>query len=226
MTKLTYITQETQDQPKFAIICLHGLGASGDDLAVVTPLLQIDHLPIRFIFPNAPIKPVTINGGYQMPAWYDIHGLGVNATEDEPGILAAEQQIKDLITEQNVQGISSKHIFLLGFSQGGALALFTGLRYHEPLAGIMGLSTYLPLHETLMESTHPANQKTPVLVAHGEEDSLVPMHFAIHTKEFLTRCDYNLDYKLYPIGHTLCPEEVLDISRWLQTIMGASKSTL
>ena len=154
MSTLPYLTYETQELPQYLVICLHGLGASGDDLAAIAPLLELNHLPFRFICPNAPIKPVTINGGFHMPAWYDIYGLGNGCPEDEQGIVITEQQIHELIKQQNQAGIPSQHIFLLGFSQGGAMALFTGLRYPEKLAGLIGLSTYFPVKNTYCFHIH------------------------------------------------------------------------
>lgn len=219
MGKLTYILQQTQATAEFAIICLHGLGASGDDLATLAPLFHLDHLPIRFIFPNANTQSITLSGGYEMPAWYDIQGLGTDSKEDYDGILAAEAQITELIAEQHSQGIPSHRIFLLGFSQGGAIALFTGLRYREPLAGIVALSTYLPLPDTLRTGLHQANQLTPILVAHGEDDSVVPFSFGLYTKQFLTQHDYILAWQTYPMEHRICPEEIADISVWLETHM-------
>jgi len=198
---------------------MHGLGATSDDLATLAPMFELNHLPLQFIFPQAPTRPVTINGGYHMPAWYDIHSLDRSSPDDEEGICRAEQQIAELIQQQNDQGIPSHQIFLLGFSQGGALALFTGLRYHEPLGGIIGLSTYLPVRTMLTASLHAANRSTPVMLAHGENDMLVEPTLAMHAKQTLLEHNYTTDWFTYPMDHSICQEEIADISMWLQTIM-------
>jgi len=219
MAKLTYITQETQEDSQFAVICLHGLGASGQDLAHLLPLLKLEHVPIRFIFPQAPTQAITINNGYEMPAWYDIHSLDFDVLnrQDQQGLLRSEQLIIDLIEQQIKLGIPSHHIFILGFSQGGALALFTGLRFQQTLAGIVGLSTYLPLHHLLLESLNDANTNTPILLAHGNSDSIVEAKWGLHSKQILDRHGYAVDWFSYDMDHSICAEEIADISRWLET---------
>ena len=217
MSTLSYICHETQENPKFTVICLHGLGSSGHNLAALTPLLNLDHLSFRFIFPNAPLRPVTLNGGYDMSAWYDIYTLETHAQEDQSGILEAEQQVISLITEQNAIGIPSQHIFLLGFSQGGALALFTGLRYHQRLGGIVGLSTYLPIPEVLSTSCHSANQEVPIFLAHGNQDAIIQFATALEVREWLLKANYPITWSAYEMEHSICPEEIAELAHWFQT---------
>lgn len=217
MSTVSYICHQTQADPKFTVICLHGLGSSGHNLAALMPLLNLDNLPFRFIFPNAPLRAVTLNGGYHMPAWYDIYTLDAKAAEDQPGILAAEEQIISLIAEQNAAGIPSRHIFLLGFSQGGALALFTGLRYPQRLAGIIGLSTYLPIPEVLTKSCHTANQEVPIFLAHGHQDAIIQFTTALQIQAWLLKANYPITWSSYEMEHSICPEEIAELARWLQT---------
>ena len=218
MEKLTYITHETQEQPKSAVIWLHGLGASGDDFAPIVPLLNVEHLPIRFIFPNAHVQPVSLNAGLPMPAWFDIFGLDKDAKDDEPGILQAEQLITQLIHEQNRLGIPTEHIFLFGYSQGGALAMHTGLRFKEKLAGIVGLSTYLPLRDKTANALNRANRETPIFLAHGQFDDVVKPIYGSRLNDFLIEHNYIVERHTYPMAHAVLPEEINDISIWLQRI--------
>ncbi len=207
-------------QPTAAVIWLHGLGADGHDFAGIVPELHLpDNMPTRFIFPHAPVQPVTMNGGIPMPAWFDIRDV-LNLSEiDEDGLLAMEQNIRDLIEAQIEDGIPSNRIFLAGFSQGGALALFTAMRFDQPLAGIVALSTFLPMvsHVDLADD-HP-NRHIPIFMAHGTQDPLVGLSLGQTTAEALKAQNHPLEWKTYPMEHSVCPEEINDISRFLQKNM-------
>jgi phospholipase/carboxylesterase len=219
--KLPYVELNPETAPKATVIFLHGLGADGHDFVPVVQQLGLPkQLAVRFIFPHAPERPITINGGYQMRAWYDIHGLDFNAREDESGILASAIMIDQLIQEESERGIPSDKIVLAGFSQGGALALHCGLRYFEPLAGILALSCYMPLAATLQANKSPANQNTPIFIAHGTQDSLVPFAWAELANNFLRENNYQTEFHQYPMPHSVCPQEITDISRWLQRVLG------
>jgi len=197
-----------------AIIWLHGLGADGYDFEPIVPELRLGEHQIRFIFPHAPIQAVTINGGMHMRAWYDIKDLNALDNEDVDGIKHSSEKIINIIHEQNKRGIASDKIFLIGFSQGGAIALYTGLRYSQTLAGIIALSSYLPAQVSLEHERQPANQQTPVLVMHGLTDPVIPIQAARITKESLEALKYPLDYKEYPMMHQVCPEQIFDLHTW------------
>ncbi len=218
MSKKQKIVIETQDHPQAAVIWLHGLGASGEDFVPIIPLLQLEDLAIRFIFPDAPVQKVTINGGMKMPAWYDILGLERHSQQDEAGIRASETLIQELIAEQIDLGIPSSRIVIAGFSQGGAIALQTGLRYPQPLAGIMALSTYLPLADLLSDEIHSANRQIPIFIAHGDHDNILPLHFAEITQQQLSTLDYPVEYHVYEMDHSVCMEETIDIGLWLRKL--------
>lgn len=207
-------------EAKASIIWLHGLGASGDDFVPAVRTLNLpENLGLRFVFPNAPVRPVTVNQGYRMPAWYDILGFSADSREDESGILNAEQRIQQILEREQELGIPSHKIVLAGFSQGGALALFSGLRYHKPLAGIMGLSTYLPISQTLLNTPNQANQNTPFFIAHGQHDPVVPLSWGLFSQGALTERGYGVEWRTYPIEHHVSNEELRDISGWLQKIL-------
>jgi len=202
--------------PIYSIIWLHGLGADGHDFE---PVVQELHLtqPVRFIFPHAPSMPVTVNNGMSMPAWYDITSAEIDNQQDEAGIKQSQQFILRLIEKEIERGINSSNIILAGFSQGGAIALHTGLRYEKPLAGIMGLSTYLPLIDAVKNEIHNANRKTPIMLAHGLHDPVIPFNLADKTKICLEQLGYTIELHSYVIEHSVCPEEVNDISAWINS---------
>ena len=202
-----------------AIIWLHGLGANGHDFEAIVPELNLPkHLAIRFVFPNAPSIPVTINGGMVMPAWYDILSMEFGREIDEPQILQSAAAITRLIERETERGIDSQRIIVAGFSQGGAVALQAALTHPEPLAGLMGLSTYFPTHDSL--TPHPANKDLPIHLFHGIHDPMVPEALGKHVLEVLKAWGYAPLYETYPMEHAVCPSEIADISRWLQQRLG------
>ena len=202
------------DKCTHSIIWLHGLGADGHDFEPIVNELTLQK-SIRFIFPHAPEMSVTINNGLRMPAWYDIKAAQINAQQDAAGIHRSQQAILALIEREIERGIESAHIILAGFSQGGAIALHTGLRYNKPLAGIMGLSTYLPLADTVENECHPANKNTPIFLAHGSHDPIIPFQLAAETKTALHNLHYSVTLNKYLMEHSVCPEEIDDISQWI-----------
>lgn len=208
------------DTPDSAVIWLHGLGADGHDFAPVVPELGLPPgAKIRFIFPHAPMLPVTINGGYVMPAWYDVKSLDLSQQEDVPGIRSSQQRLEALIRHEIERGIASTRIVLAGFSQGGAIALHTGLRYAAPLAGVLALSTYLPLPRTLKAEASPANTALPVFMAHGTADSVIPLAHGAASRELLRQEGYPVEWHEYPMTHSVCAEEITDIGTWLTRVL-------
>lgn len=217
---LDFISQETGADPDASIIWLHGLGADGHDFESIVPELRLPAtLKIRFIFPHAPKMPVTVNGGYVMPAWYDIYGGGVLDREDEQGLRRSQQQIIELIEAQKKKGIITKRIILAGFSQGGAMTLFTGLRYPKALAGLMVLSAYLPLADKTVSEMAEANAKTPIFMAHGQQDGVVPIEGARVSRDFLAKRGLTVEWHEYPMPHSLHPLEIQHISAWIQKVL-------
>ena len=203
-----------------SIIWLHGLGADGHDFESVVPALSLPpYLGLRFIFPHAPHRPVTINNGYVMRAWYDIFDVSFSSREDADGIRESGRALERLIEREAGRGIAVKRIILAGFSQGGAVALYTGLRYPQPLAGIMALSTYLPLLGEQELKTYSVNRDTPVIMTHGIEDTVIPCSFALQSKRLMENAGFHIEWHSYPMGHSLCPEEIGDISSWLIRIL-------
>jgi phospholipase/carboxylesterase len=204
--------------PNASILWLHGLGADGYDFAPVVEALQ--PMPyIRFILPHAPAMAVTINGGYVMPAWYDIYSNDIADRQDETGMRASQSQIEALIAREKHRGIPANRILLAGFSQGGAIALHTGLRHAESLAGIMALSTYLPLHEKFQDERSEQNQRTPVFMAHGKFDDIIPMETAAATKTLLEKSGYDVEWHDYLMPHSLCNEEIADIRDFILRVL-------
>lgn len=202
-----------------SVIWLHGLGADGHDFTGIVPELRLPtSAAVRFIFPHAPHRPVTINSGMTMRAWYDLYALDNRMLEDELGIRQAFGYISELIEHENARGIDYKNIILAGFSQGGALALFSGLRYPKQLAGIIALSTYLPLPTTLAKEGQPANKNIPIFMAHGIMDPVVPLVFARASRTILTSLDYKIEWHDYPMAHSVCADEIHDISQWLNKV--------
>jgi len=198
-----------------SVIWLHGLGADGHDFESIVPELRLAHAPLRFVFPHAPVRPVSINGGAPMRAWFDVIGLDLGAPQDEAGIREADAQVRALVWRENERGTPTERIVLAGFSQGGAMALHSGLRLPARLAGIIGLSTFLPLEWTVAAEAHAANRATPVFLAHGTLDPLVPAELGQATRSFLERRAYPVEWKTYPIPHAVCAEEIDDVRDWL-----------
>jgi phospholipase/carboxylesterase len=204
-----------------SIIWLHGLGADGYDFApVVQQLLQSQHLAnVRFILPHAPDMAITRNNGYVMPAWYDIYGIIPISHEDEAGIQASQRTINALIQTEIDRGIASERIVLAGFSQGGAIALHTALRYPQRLGGVLALSTYLPLHAKLATEANPANANTPIFMAHGIFDDVISLEMSQISCDLLQRCQYLVTWHEYKMAHSVCAEEIADIERFLQQVL-------
>lgn len=215
---LPAIEVETGAAPDFSVIWLHGLGADGSDFEPVVPELGLDGGPaVRFVFPHAPGMAVTCNGGYVMPAWYDIVSLDSSSrVVDEAGIVASRQAIRNLMARENRRGVPSARIFLAGFSQGGAIAYTTALTHAEPLAGVIALSTYIPSPQLLATEATAANRALPVFAAHGSEDDVVAPELGLRARDFLTGHGYQVEWHDYPMPHTVCQEEITEIGRWLR----------
>ncbi len=200
-------------QPLASVIWMHGLGADGHDFEPVVHALNLPQ--VRFILPHAPYRPVTLNNGYEMRAWYDIIGLGGNSPQDEMGIKAMQSQIDALIADELAAGISADRILLAGFSQGGAMALHTALRYPTSLAGILALSTYLPLRPLLKQEKTIENQHIPIFMAHGTFDQIISLETAQLSAKSLEENGYRIDWKTYAMAHSVCDEEINDIRLFL-----------
>lgn len=211
---------ETGANPQAAVIWLHGLGADGHDFEPIVPeLVQPGERALRFVFPHAPMRPVTLNGGFAMRAWYDLIALDRRTREDESGIRLSQELIETLIRRENSRGISSAHIVLAGFSQGGAMALFAGARYPLPLAGIMGLSCYLLLANSFAAERHGANHATPIFLAHGLQDPVVPYALGEEARRQLEAAGCAVEWHAYSMPHSVCPQEVTDIAAWLRRVL-------
>jgi len=213
------IELETGPRPDAAVIWLHGLGADGSDFVPVVRVLGLpERLAVRFVFPNAPERPVTINAGMRMRAWYDIAELG-GTQQDETGIRASQRLLEALIARERRRGVEATRIVLAGFSQGGAIALQAGLRHRERLAGIMALSTWLPLAHTLAAEKSAINADVPIFMAHGEEDPMVGIERALASRRALESLGYAPEWHTYPMGHEVCPEEIAAIAGWLARVL-------
>ena len=218
-TELLPCVELGPEQADYSIIWLHGLGANGHDFEPIVPELQLPAAAnIRFIFPHAPQQPVTINSGMVMPAWYDIASPDFAQQEDETGIRQSQRHIDALIERETVRGIATENILIAGFSQGGAIALQTGLRYPQRLAGVMALSSYLPLVQSLREEASRPNQDLPIFMAHGSHDPVVPLTLGEDSRHYLQQFGYALEWNTYYMEHSVCPEEIDDIGRWLKQI--------
>lgn len=217
---LDRVTVEPNVAATSCVIWLHGLGDSGEGFAPVVPLLGLnENHSIRFIFPHAPEQAVTINQGYVMRSWYDIKSMDLHSRADMDGVLESETAIHALIQEQLDAGIAANKIVLAGFSQGGVISLFTGLRYPQKLAGIMALSCYLPSADKLPEQLSEANQGTAILQNHGIEDDVVPMTAGKIANDLLVSKGYNTQWKTYLMPHSVLPEQLQDIGQWLKTVL-------
>ena len=222
-TLLETIEVETGKNPTAAVIWMHGLGADGNDFVPVVNELGLSGTPAtRFVFPHAPMRPVTINNGHVMRAWYDVSLgdlEGKSRRADAVGVHESQEQINALIEREGKRGVAAGKIVLAGFSQGGAIALHTGLRYPEKLAGIMALSTYLPLADSLLQEAAAANKTTPIFMAHGTFDPVVPLMMGTGSMTFMASLGYRVEWKQYPMQHSVCAEEIEDIAKWLKRIL-------
>jgi phospholipase/carboxylesterase len=214
--QLEAIEIETRPNPSHAVIWMHGLGADGSDFVPIVRELQLPPLGIRFVFPNAPMRPVTINGGFVMRAWYDIVAQDLVRQEDERGIRESQELIEQLIDRQTGRGIPANRIVLAGFSQGGVIALQAGLRHPKRLAGLLALSCYLPLAATLEKERSAANTDVPVFIAHGTADDIVPLQRGLASRDALVKLGYKPEWHQYPMPHAVHPDEIADIGTWFQ----------
>ena len=223
---LESIEIETAPNPAAAVIWLHGLGADGNDFAPIVPELRLAGAPaIRFVFPHAPMIAVTINNGHVMRAWYDVSFgdlEGNTRRADETGVRASQARVDELIEREISRGIAARHIVIAGFSQGGAIALQTGLRYPRRLAGIMALSTYLPIAERLEAEASAANRDSPIFYAHGTHDPVIPLAMATGSVAKLTAAGYRVEWHEYPMQHSVSAEEVGAMSAWLSRVCASS----
>ncbi len=201
-----------------SVIWMHGLGADGNDFVPVVEMLDLPH--IRFILPHAPYRNVTRNNGYEMRAWYDIYGLTPISREDATGINESQLAIEALIAQEIKRGVPANRIVLAGFSQGGAIALHTALRYPQALAGVLALSTYLPLNSLLAAQKSTANQQTPIFMAHGVDDAIITMETCKASLAILQAQSYRVDWHEYPMAHSVCMEEIADIQQFLNAVLG------
>ena len=226
---MAYTSQESADAVVLnpgapatsAVIWLHGLGADGFDFVPIVNELRLPAtLAARFVFPHATPRPVTINNGFVMRAWYDITGFGPERAEDDAGIRESDGVVRKYIEQQIAQGIPASKIVIAGFSQGGAIAFQTGLRYPQRLAGIMALSTYLPLRASLESEASAANRDVPILMCHGAHDGVVPLSLGETSRDILVKLGYRIDWRSYPMAHQVCLEEVMDVSKWLTARLG------
>ncbi len=217
---LERITIEPNSPATSCVIWLHGLGDSGDGFAPIVPVLNLPkNHGIRFIFPHAPERAVTINQGYIMRSWYDIKSMDLHSRADMSGVLESESAVLALIQQQINSGIPANKIVLAGFSQGGVVGLFTGLRFSQTLAGILALSCYLPTANKLPESCHQANKATPILQNHGEQDDVVPMSSGKMANQLLLDAGYKAKWQSYRMPHSVLPEQLSDISAWLKSVL-------
>ena len=217
---LEAIEFETDPNPVASIIVLHGLGADGNDFVPIAEELRLDPVgPVRFIFPHAPVRPVTINGGMAMRAWYDLLQADLVRREDETGLRASRLDIEALIARERQRGIPASRIVLMGFSQGCAMTLLTGLRHAERLAGLVGLSGYLPLADTTAVERAAASVALPVFLAHGRGDGVIPLSRATASRDALQALGCVVEWHEYPMAHSVCPQEVADLNRWLLNVL-------
>jgi phospholipase/carboxylesterase len=211
---------ETGDTPRASVIVLHGLGADGNDFVPIVQELELAAAgPLRFVFPHAPMRPVTINAGYVMRAWYDILGNDLQRQEDEAGLRASQAEIEALIERERQRGIDASRIVLMGFSQGCAVSLLTGLRYRERLAGIVGLSGYLPLAASTAAERSAANADVPIFLAHGRLDPIVTFARGAASRDALRALGHDVEWHEYPMEHSVCLEEIADLNRWLLKVL-------
>ena len=217
---LQVLEAQTGENPVATIIIMHGLGADGRDFMPIAEQLDLSSVgPVRFLFPNAPSIPVTINGGYVMPAWYDILTADLVRREDEAGLRQSRLEIEALIANEKSRGIPANRIVVAGFSQGCAVTLMVGLRHAEALAGLVCLSGYLPLAATTAAEHTPASLTTPIFMAHGSRDAVVLMQRATDSRDALASMGYTVEWHSYPMEHSVCPEELADLERFLKRVL-------
>jgi phospholipase/carboxylesterase len=217
--QLQAIEIETKSKPSHSVIWLHGLGADGHDFVPIVRELSLPPLGIRFVFPHAPMRPVTINGGFVMRAWYDIAQQDLAMKEDEQGLRQSQKMIEELIAKEAARGVPLSRIVVAGFSQGGVISLQTGLRQAQRLAGVMSLSAYLPLDSTIEKERNAANNDVPIFLGHGIADNIVPLPLGIASRDRLLKLGYDVDWHQYPMPHSVCAEELEDISAWLIRVL-------
>jgi phospholipase/carboxylesterase len=215
------------EKPDGAVIWLHGLGADGHDFEPIVPELQLDEFAdIRFVFPHAPVRPVTINGGIPMRAWYDVMSLDRSGPQDEPGIRDSAEALEQLIQREHERGVPYDRIVVAGFSQGGAIAMYTAMRFAEKLAGLMALSTWMPLEATIdrevMQSPESQPRDLPILMAHGSLDPMLPIAAGQHARDIMQKAGFDVQWHDYPMAHAVCAEEIAEIRRWLLSIFANS----
>jgi phospholipase/carboxylesterase len=216
---LPAIEIETKPKPSHAVIWLHGLGADGNDFVPVVRQMKLPPLGIRFVFPHAPMRPVTINGGFVMRAWYDIAYQELAFKEDERGLRESQKLIEDMIARENKRGIPSSRIVLAGFSQGGVITLQVGLRQAKRLAGLMALSAYLPMSPMIEFERNAASNPVPIFMGHGIADNIVPLALGTMSRDTLIKLGYEVEWHQYPMPHSVCAEELADISAWLKRVL-------
>jgi phospholipase/carboxylesterase len=220
MAVLETIESETGPNPGATIIVLHGLGADGNDFVPIAQELDLSQAgPVRFVFPHAPVIPVTINNGYRMRAWYDILGMDLVKREDEAGLRRSLGEIEELLEREEQRGMPANRIVLAGFSQGCAMALMTGLRHKQRLAGIVGMSGYLPLAQTLAAERSDANALAPIFMGHGSQDNVVAVDRGRASRDALREQGYDVEWHEYPMAHSVCMEEIADINAWLVKVL-------
>lgn len=221
MNVLPTVEHATGPAPRFTVLWLHGLGADGNDFAPLVPQLVRPEWPaLRFVFPHAPLRPITINAGMRMRGWYDIAGFDLAQKQDEAGIRASMEQVEALIGREAERGVAAEHVILAGFSQGGAVALACGIRHGQRLGGIVALSTYLPIAEIVAAERHAANARTPIFMAHGTFDPVVPLVRGDVSRQHLLDFGHPLSWHSYPMAHQLCPQEISDLAEWLSVQLG------
>jgi phospholipase/carboxylesterase len=224
MSATNTVELETGPTPSASVIWLHGLGADGHDFEPIVPELKLPaEMSLRFVFPHAPVRPVTINGGMAMRAWFDILSLERNGPADEAGIRDSASILNELIARERERGLPDERIVIAGFSQGGSIALFTALRRPERLAGLMALSTYLPLSDSLLdeyrENPDYGHRDLPIFMAHGSGDPVLPMQMGRQAAMQLERAGFEVEWHDYPMAHAVCAEEIRDIRRWLSSVL-------
>jgi phospholipase/carboxylesterase len=222
--ELDFVVVEPEGTPDSSIILMHGLGADGHDFEPLIDELQLPKSPaVRWVFPHAPLRPVTINGRQRMRAWFDVMEIDESAQEDVDGIRASAESVGALIRAERERGIPSERILLAGFSQGGAMALFTGLRWPERLAGVLALSSWLPAAASLAAEEHPANAAVPIFMAHGTADPIVPIRMAETTRGILTARSRDVEWRTYPMSHGVSKKEIDDIRAWVLRVLGPAE---
>ncbi len=214
------IEAETGPDPRASLIVLHGLGADGNDFVPIAEQLDLSTVgPVRFVFPHAPQRPVTVNGGHVMRAWYDILEPVIDRREDEAGLRASQATVDAVIAREAARGVPAHRVVLMGFSQGCAMTLLAGLRHPQRLAGLAGLSGYLPLAAKTAAESHAANHGLPIFLAHGTLDPVIPIGRATAARDALNAAGYPVEWHSYPMPHSVCPQELADLNAWLTRVL-------